>query len=148
MWSRDSRGMVLKYCTTLSPCLAKTKWFSTKINAVLMFLSSVPAESTIQGKFRVSMLRYCLLPWWRHQMETYSSLLALWAGNSPVTGEFPPQKPVTRRFDVFFDLCLNKRLSRHSWRRWFETQSYSLWRYCNAMLWKINMFFLPGVFFY
>ena len=37
-----------------------------------------------------------------------SALLALCAGNSPVTGEFPSQRPVTRRFDVFFDLRLNK----------------------------------------
>ena len=40
-------------------------------------------------------------PWWRHQMETFSALLALCAGNSPVTGEFPSQRPVTRSFDVF-----------------------------------------------
>ena len=46
--------------------------------------------------------------WWRHQMETFSTLMAFCAGNSPVTGEFPAQWPVTRSFDVFFDLCLNK----------------------------------------
>ena len=38
--------------------------------------------------------------WWRHQMETFSALLALCAGNSPVTGEFPAQRPVTRSFDI------------------------------------------------
>ena len=47
------------------------------------------------------------LPWWRHQRETFSESLALCAGNSPVTGEFPLQRPVTRSFDVFFDLRLN-----------------------------------------
>ena len=47
-------------------------------------------------------------------METFSGLLALCAENSPVTGEFPSQKPVTRSFDVFFDLRLNKRLSKQS----------------------------------
>ena len=36
-------------------------------------------------------------------METFSTLLILCAGNSPVTGEFPAQRPVTRSFDVFFD---------------------------------------------
>ena len=51
-------------------------------------------------------------PWWRHQMETSSALLAICAGNSPVTGEFPAQRPVTRSFDVFLDLRLNKRLSK------------------------------------
>ena len=46
--------------------------------------------------------------WWRHQMETFSALLALCAGNSPVSGEFHAQRPVTRSFDVFFDLRLKK----------------------------------------
>ena len=41
-------------------------------------------------------------------METFSALLAICAGNSPVTGEFPAQRPVTRSFDVFFDLRLNE----------------------------------------
>ena len=56
---------------------------------------------------------YCLETWWRHKMGTFSALLAPCAGNSPVTGEFPAQRPVTRRFDVFFDLRLNKRLSNN-----------------------------------
>ena len=38
--------------------------------------------------------------WWRHQMETFSALLAICAGNSPVTGEFPSQRPVTRMFSL------------------------------------------------
>ena len=42
-------------------------------------------------------------------METFSALLAIFAGNSPVTAEFSAQRPVTRSFDVFFDLRLNKR---------------------------------------
>ena len=47
-------------------------------------------------------------------METFSALLALYEGNSPVTGEFPSQRPVTRSFDIalIFDLDLNKRLSK------------------------------------
>ena len=70
--------------------------------------------------------------WWRHQMETFSALLALCAGNSPVPGEFPTQRPVTRGFDVFFDLRLNKRLSKQSWGWWFETPSSPLWRHSNG----------------
>ena len=70
--------------------------------------------------------------WWRHQMETFSTLLALCAWNSPVIGEFPSQRPVTRSFDVFFDLRLNKRLSKQSWGWWFETPSRLLWRHCNV----------------
>ena len=52
------------------------------------------------------------------------------AGNSPVTGESPAQRPVTRSFGVFVDLHLNKWLSKQSWERWFETPSCSLWRHC------------------
>ena len=69
--------------------------------------------------------------WWRHQMGTFSALLTLCVGNSPVTGDFPTQRPVTRSFDVFSDLCLIKRLSKQSWGWWFETPSRSLWRHCN-----------------
>ena len=59
--------------------------------------------------------------WWRHQMETFSALLALCAGNSPVTGEFHAQRQVTRSIGVFFDLSLNKRLSKQSWGWWIES---------------------------
>ena len=41
------------------------------------------------------------ITWWRHQMETFSALLAICAGNSPVSGEFPAQRPVTRSFDIW-----------------------------------------------
>ena len=78
--------------------------------------------------------------WWSHQMETFSALLALCAGNSPVTGEFPSQRPVTRSFDVdvFFHMCLNKRLSKLSWGWWYKTPSRSLLRQCNMV--RILMF--------
>ena len=70
--------------------------------------------------------------WWRHQMGSISVSLALIAGNSSVSGEFPSQRSVTRSFDVFYDLRLNKRLSKQSWRWWLETPSCSLWRHCNG----------------
>ena len=72
-------------------------------------------------------------PWWRHQMETFSALLAICAGNSPVTGEFPAQRPVTQSFDVFFDLCLNKPLSKQSGGWWFEMPLHPSWCHCNAI---------------
>ena len=65
-------------------------------------------------------------------MEIFPALLAICAGNSSVTSEFPAQRPVTRSFDVFFDLRLIKRLSKQSWGWWFETPSDPLWRHCNA----------------
>ena len=71
------------------------------------------------------------LSWWRHQIETFSTLLVLCAGNSPVTGEFPTHRPVTRNFDVFVDLRLNQRLSKQLKRPWFVTPLHSLWLHCN-----------------
>ena len=69
---------------------------------------------------------YQVSTWWRHQMETFSALLAFSAGNTPVTGEFPAQRPVTRCFGVFFNLRPNRHLSTQ-WRRWwFETLLLSL----------------------
>ena len=68
---------------------------------------------------------------WCHQMKTFSALQAFCAGNSPVTGELPAQRPVVQSFDVFFDLHLNKWLSKQSWGWWFEMPSCSLWRHCN-----------------
>ena len=70
---------------------------------------------------------------WRHQMETFSASLAICAGNSPVPGEFPTQRPVTRSFGVFFDLRLNKWLSKQWCGWWFETPSCPLWRHCNEI---------------
>ena len=68
-------------------------------------------------------------------VETFSALLTLCSGNSPVTGEFPAPRPVTRSFDVFFDLRLNKRLSKHPRRWWFAAPSRPLWRHCNDGEW-------------
>ena len=70
--------------------------------------------------------------WWRYQKETCPASLALCAGNSLVTGEFPSQRPMARIFDICFDLRLNKRLSKQSKRRWFETPTRSLSRHCNV----------------
>ena len=73
--------------------------------------------------------------WWRHQMETFSALLALCEGNSPVIGQWIP---LTKASDAelwcFFDLGLNKRLSKQSWDWWFETPSRPLWRHMTRQL--------------
>ena len=59
---------------------------------------------------------------WKH----FSALLAICAGNSR-----PAQRPLTRSFDVFFDLRRNKWLSKQWWGWWFETLCRPLWRHCN-----------------
>ena len=67
---------------------------------------------------------------WKHFPRNWP----FYAGNSPVPGEFPTQRPVTRSFDVYFDLRPNKRLSKQSsgWR--FESQSRPLWRHRNGTI--------------
>ena len=76
--------------------------------------------------------RQFTISWWRHQMEAFSASLVLCNGNPPMTGGFPSERPVTQSFDVFFDLRLNKRLSKHSRRWWFEAPSTSLLCHCNV----------------
>ena len=65
-------------------------------------------------------------------------------GNSPATGEFPAQRPVTRSFDVFFDLRLNKRLSKQWCGWWFETPSRPSWPHRNVTfptLWPSSLIY-------
>ena len=82
---------------------------------------TVPADTLVPlGAMTYAGTSLIKFTWWRHPMETFSTLLAIYAGNSPVTGEFPTQRPVTQSFDVFFDLSLNKRLSKQWWGWWFE----------------------------
>ena len=85
------------------------------------------------GNFIIStkLIKHCRFD--AYQMEIFSALLAICAGNSPVTDEFPAHRPVTRGFDVFFDLRLNKRLSKQWWGWWFETPPRPLWRHCNGI---------------
>ena len=65
-------------------------------------------------------------------METFFGV------TDPLCGEFtghrwiPTQRPVTRRFDVFFGLRLNKRLGKQSWCWWFEMPLRSLWCHCDV----------------
>ena len=86
------------------------------------------------GKF----LTTCLPPRIREFMMTSSDgnifrVTGHLCGEFTGPGEFPAQRPVTRSFDVFFDLGLNKRLSKQSWGWWSETPSWSWWRHCNVL---------------
>ena len=74
-------------------------------------------------------------------MEIFSALLAICAGNSPVPGEFPAQRPVTRSFDAFCDLRPNKRLSKQWQGWWFETPSSPLWRHYEGVKCKVGYYF-------
>ena len=100
----------------MNKCVQDQLWLYDIYRSVGSGLFYVVAYSMREARIMCSV-------WWRHQMETFSALLAICAGNSPVTGEFPAKRPVTQSFDVFFDLRLNKRLNKQSWGWWFETPS-------------------------
>ena len=99
---------------------------SASVMPVLYFANS---ESTWDS---TSLLTFNSL--WRHQMETFSALLAICLGYSPVTSEFPAPRPATRSFGVFFDLWLNKPLSKQSGGWWLQTPLPSLWRHCYVII--------------
>ena len=87
-------------------------------------------DNEARETFARSTIHSSIESWWRHQVETFSALLALCEGNPSVNGEFPSQRPMTRSFDVFFDVRLNKRLSKQFTCQWFKTPRRSLWHLC------------------
>ena len=123
--------------STLKPCRKMALKMRASNHMVLVQnLLNICQEWTKSKYFCLSWKKawcYDTSPWWCHQMEIFSALLVICEGNSPVPGEFPAQRPVTRSFDVFFDLRLNKRLSKQSWGWWFETLPHPLWCYSNAI---------------
>ena len=112
--------------------LAEDKEITTELYDGNPPLSSGFPAHRVSNAESVSIVWQHNVTWWRHEMETFSALLAISAGNSPVPGEFPAQRPVMRSFDVLFDLRLNKRLSKQSWGWWFQTPSHPLWCQCNG----------------
>ena len=70
---------------------------------------------------------------WRIYTMMTSSNGNIFRFTGPLCGGFPSQRPVTRNFDVFFDLRRNKQLSKYSWGWWFETPSRSLGRHCHGL---------------
>ena len=141
--ARTSAGTLLtNLCVYTRPGTWRQAWYQHAIIMVEIndWLSMMPNGhvllATLLGPtahaVRFSPTEFGQAALWRHQMETFSALLAICAGNSPVSGEFPAQRPVTRSFDVFFDVRLIKRLSKHSRGWWFETLSHPLWRHRNG----------------
>ena len=66
---------------------------------------------------------------WKHFFRVTGLLCREFTGHRWI----PPhaQRPVTRGLDAFFDIRINKRLSKQSWGWWSEKPSRSLWRQCN-----------------
>ena len=113
----------LQSCT--KPSIYTSFWLKDTLSTALV-------DAVQMWDVNISLPLDHIFSWWRHQIETFSAFSALCAGNSPVSGEFHAQRPVTRSFDLFFDLHLNKRLKKQSWCWWFETLSSPLCRHCNV----------------
>ena len=118
-------------CHSLPPHQGNYSHYSCFLIFIMLWFQSI-SPIILRDMTQALRVRW-FVAWWRHQMETFSALLAICAGNSPVSGEFPAQRPVTRSFDVFFDLRLDWRLSKHSWGWWLETPSWPLWRQSNGL---------------
>ena len=137
---------VAKESIRLGPVFAGRKSVPTaNCSPVSPFLRCVVTKPSRMKFIRSAGCRVGHFPWWRHQMKTFSASLALCAGKSPVPGEFSAQRPVTRSFDVLFDLRLDKRLSKQSWGWWFETLSRPLWRHSNASVRSYGLVYLRTV---
>ena len=110
MYSNDSHTCVL-YCflnvfVTYKPNGAG--WFCLILSVYMMYMYITCHVNEDYVMFCYVMLYGIIeLSTMTSSRETFSMLLALCAGNSPVTGEFPTQRPVTRSFDVLFDLWIN-----------------------------------------
>ena len=69
--------------------------------------------------------------WRSHELRTLSALLALCEGNLPASGS-PHKGPVTRKFDISFNVELNKLLNKHCSCQWFEFPWF-IWHHCNVL---------------
>ena len=89
------------------------EYFWKRIYSAAVYKQHILSQKLETGLFHTCKSFY-FLSWWRHQIQIFSASLAICTENSPVPVEFPPQRPLARSFDVFFNLRLNKRLSKQS----------------------------------
>ena len=110
----------------------------TDVVAALLLMILLTLLSCVNSHPRVTLTSICLNYRWSSMMTSSNanifSVTGPLCGEFTGPGEFRAQRPVTQSFDVFFDLRLNKRLSKQPRGCWFETPSWSLWRQCNATM--------------
>ena len=120
------------YPYNISECLCIGVFLYLYTHAVYMYIYNISPLSMPHVYYGRALQKRVLKCSVRHEHDDvikwkpFFALLALCAGNSHVTGEFRAQRPVTLSFDIFFDLRLNKPLSKQSWGWWFETPSRPL----------------------
>ena len=122
-----------------------TPIFTTTYRAVLLKHGQLSVQCSRQRPLARSWIRYGV---YRDVTSSNGNIFRVTGplcGEPPVTGEFPTQSPVTQSFDVFFDLRLNRRLSKPSRPRWFETSSRSLWRHCNVVIRSLQLDRAPAM---
>ena len=113
-------------------CNATISYAASDENSVTMTLSFQYSNGHDSTLFRLWIAKDSSQLMMTSSNRNISALLSLCAGNPPVTGDFLAQRPMTRSFDIFFDLRLNKRLTKQTWGGWFEMSTHPLWRHCNA----------------
>ena len=113
-WTRSSLVMVMFFtCSAPSHYLNQCwviviSFLTVKISYDIKTFVFIQEMRHLKCRLKMSailLMPWCINPWWRHQMETFSALLAICAVNSPGTGEFPAQRSVTRSFD-FSLICV------------------------------------------
>ena len=114
------------FCRDQRHFVVGNPFFSSKLSKVVLKSQNSTGSGNCPGTQKPSHWTDDVIKW-KH------SFPRCWGG-PPVTGGFPSQRPVTRSFDIFFDVCMTKRLSKQSRCRWFEAPWHSLWRHCNALI--------------
>ena len=122
----------------VNDCISTTKQSTTKPCAYFYCTCLWPdANGWVEGYYRSNKTESLFVPTVAAKHDAVIKW-KLFRVTGPLCGEFTghrlilAQRPVTRNFDVFYDLRLNKRLSKQSWGWWFETSSRSSCRHCNG----------------
>ena len=99
------------------------------VNEMFCILIRISLKWSVFVMVQLTILQHCMMT---SSNENIFRVTGHLRGEFTGPVEFPAQRPVTRSFDVFSDLRLNKQLSKQPWGWWFETPSWSLWRQCNG----------------
>ena len=125
--SCQNAGLVIQRQGLLYHCYTAAVWIYTEIYFIEVIAGDIFTSIHVSRALYQTYTHYLIMM--ASSSGTIFDFNGPFAGNSPVTGKFSSQRPDTRRFDVFIDLHLKKRLSKQSTRCWFETPSPSLWRH-------------------